>query len=477
MIESASLNNTPLYIRGFVASSSTVAYVPDTFNRVVDGEIKLYIEDSTNFVSCHNHGVEVFVMGVVIDAECPDSSPHEIANDLAKRLGDTRSAFFEGLYSVGGRYAILAKDDKGYFVVGDAGGVRSIFYTLPEDGFLICSHAALLARQISAPVNPIADYIQELGTKPARARNWPGRQSRYQSVYQLTANTSLNLSDNTVERFFPFEELPQRTPRQAASIVKKYLVNSASALVKHYGDGDSKPLISLLTSGIDSRLVLSALRNQTERLSALSYRVKKVHQPDNEVSKQLAEEAGIDWHFFKVDETGLDGVAKWAMENSSPVYLGSQSVVHECAKRFSSYKFGLRGNLGEVSRGVYIPRRAFMDNPPKFMARVWFRGSERHKEVIDAFTDYADAIEIHKAKWPLRILYYLEHRHGTWHAATANVMDAAFDTFNIMNCRAIIEAMCGVSEEDQANHMVHKEIVSMLWPELLEYPINPGKEK
>src|SRR5690606_8548811 len=142
---------------------------------------------------------------------------------------------------------------------------------------------------------------------------------------------------------------------------------------------------------------------------------------------------------FKAVDRNLKPTQEWALRNGGGVFSGSRAVIDQLARHYSGYRFSLRGNLGEISRGIYLRQRKFISQPAKYMARLWFQGSEENPEVLDSFADYAAAIQIERAAWPLRILYYWEHRHGTWHAATANTLDAAFDTFNLLNCRSIIE--------------------------------------
>lgn len=462
------------YPRGFIVSTSEVA-VPKNYRKVTFKGLYVYVDAACYVYSSIDGKSRVVVFGTIFDNECPDSTPEEVAAGLSAILSRGRAQFFKSLYSLGGRHAIFCMDSQGCFAVGDAGGARSIFYKMVGANFILSSHAQLLAQQINAPISQFSDNIQSLGTT-YRARNWPGRQSRFDGVLQLTPNTTINLKSGKVSRFFGKDAPPLRPAEEAAAIARKHLVNSVSAFSKHYLQGRSKAAL-FLTSGIDSRLVVSSFKYNYENLEAVTYRLGEVHDGDVRIATKITDSLGIK-HRVLSCEIGCGGsLQDWCEVNGSNVYVGSRKVIEDVVGSFDGQgvEFSVRGNLGEISRGVFLARPAFKDVPPRFMARNWYRGSDVHDSVIEAFRDFSDAIEMESIQWPIRVLYYWEHKHATWFSATLNEMDVAFDTFVPMNSRNIIEAMCGVSESDQESDAVHKEMIRALRPDLLEIEINPGK--
>lgn len=460
------------YPRGFLLSN-TVCNVPSNYSKVNSLGVNVYVDSRTHFVQAERGCAHVLVFGVIVDNECPANSPADIALDLVRALGSGRDKFFSRIGSMGGRHAIVCRDPDGLFVVGDAGGARSVFYRTKNGVFFVASHAHLLATQVNAPISEFASNIQSLGTA-YRARNWPGRQSMFQGVLQLTPNTYLNIDSGRVSRFFGKDLPPLRTARDAAEIAYKMLLNSVSAFCKHYLCLEDKALI-FLTSGIDSRLVAGCFKNDLDKASALTYWLSEDHDSDVAVARKVAGLIGIDHHQVLGDKRLASNFNKWFEINGANVYVGSRSVIGGIAGFYKAqcYNYSVRGNLGEISRGVFMSRPAFVDQPPRFMARNWYRGSDKHQAVIDCFKDFSDAVEMDSINWPIRILYYWEHKHATWFAATLNEMDIAFDTYCPMNSRNIIEAMCGVSDEDQKSGMVQKELIAILNEQLLDIPINP----
>lgn len=473
------LNSEPLaYERGFFVSlnKSIVNDLPKNFVYVetVIPDVNLFLDKKADIDQASTGSCAIFVLGFVVDSVDPCCPRGEIKNKLLSALLDGREEFFNVLNSIGGRYVVFAKDKEGVFVVGDAGGVRSIFYTLNTDHNYISSHSSLIASVAALPLQSFTKDLQSYGDG-ARARNWPGRLSKFKDVFALTPNTYLDLKEKRPRRFYTLDALPERSVEDASNLLANYLRNAAENFISNYLEKDESKALLFLTSGIDSRLVLSAFSGYEKYIHAFSYDINGAHQEDIDLAKKIASDFGI---LHSIDYGGgeiNDSVVKTAVKNASNPYTGSKSVISYSFENFSDYGFSMRGNLGEISRGVFSARTAFINDAPKFMARIWRRGSENKKIIIDAFNDYVESTEVEKSVWPIRILYYWEHRHATWHSATVNELDTSFDTFNIMNSRNIIEAMCGVSLDSQKKCLVHKKTISILNPLLLDYPLKEKK--
>jgi len=61
---------------------------------------------------------------------------------------------------------------------------------------------------------------------------------------------------------------------------------------------------------------------------------------------------------------------------------------------------------------------------------------------------------------------------------TNNLMnyDVLVDSICPFNCRELIELWVSVSRESRMKNSIHKKIIYYNWPELLDFPINPGSK-
>ncbi|SFJ97747.1 Asparagine synthase [Desulfomicrobium apsheronum] len=465
----------PLYERGFfVSNCKNQENLPDNFVPVqiyIDG-IYIFRDKKTECVQDSKNDCHVVILGFVVDSQDVSSTPESIVTALLIALTRGRQVFLRALESIGGRYAIVARDYTGTFIVGDAGGIRSIFYTFPRGEVLVSSHAALLAEITGVSIVEFVDSLQSFGSG-SRARNWPGRFSKFAGVFTLTPNTFLDFDAKRPHRFFTLEPPSERTVEEASDLVAYYLSTAAKNFVRNYLDHDRSKAVLFLTGGVDSRLVLSAFHGLEDHLKAFSYDINNAHAKDIELARRIAGDLGIHHVVDYGDDRATTPLVQIAAKNACNPYTGSKSVINFCGGgAFSDCAFSMRGNLGEISRGVFSARSAFLNDPPRYMARIWRRGSENIKIIFDAFTDYVSATEVEKSQWPIRIIYYWEHRHATWHAATINELDTCFDTFNIMNSRNIIEAMCSVPLDAQKTSSVHGKAIAKLNPKLLNYSLN-----
>ena len=70
-------------------------------------------------------------------------------------------------------------------------------------------------------------------------------------------------------------------------------------------------------------------------------------------------------------------------------------------------------------------------------------------------------------------LFFWEHRVGKWTTNSYMNSHILVGSLNPFNCRELIELWLRVAQNDRVNGEIHKGIIKLNWPELLEFPINP----
>ncbi len=73
-------------------------------------------------------------------------------------------------------------------------------------------------------------------------------------------------------------------------------------------------------------------------------------------------------------------------------------------------------------------------------------------------------------------LFFWEHRVGNWTANSYLNSDLLTASLNIFNSRTIIETWLRVPRKQRMNNLIHKKIIELNWPELLEFPFNPDEK-
>jgi len=71
--------------------------------------------------------------------------------------------------------------------------------------------------------------------------------------------------------------------------------------------------------------------------------------------------------------------------------------------------------------------------------------------------------------------FYWEQMIGNWGATGNSESDIAIEEVNPMNSHELYEVFLGVDDKytKYANNTLFKEMIQKMWPELLEFPINP----
>ncbi len=104
------------------------------------------------------------------------------------------------------------------------------------------------------------------------------------------------------------------------------------------------------------------------------------------------------------------------------------------------------------------------------LARLWSHGHPP-ASLVAAFDDWLEATGLRDVRGvdPLD-LFYWEHRLATWHSNICLESDFAWDTHALVNSRAILKLMLSIPDEDRRSGALIRELLSVLWPELLRWP-------
>jgi hypothetical protein len=131
------------------------------------------------------------------------------------------------------------------------------------------------------------------------------------------------------------------------------------------------------------------------------------------------------------------------------------------------------GVCGEISRLFYrLP--AWYPLSGKVLATLADMSGSRVAE--EEFDDWLQsARKIPSSGIDILDLFYLENRNANWCAMSYSEYDIAFESLSPLNCRSLIETMLGVDRRYRVppRYQLHKELIRQMWPELLEFPINP----
>jgi len=305
----------------------------------------------------------------------------------------------------------------------------------------------------------------------SRCLMWSGNRTTYDGIFHLLPNHLLNLSTGAVTRYGI--DLPERTlPIQVAIRENCRILSNLMQAIHHR----FKPIIAC-TAGSDSRVILAASRRvapQSEFYACQYANITSSH-PDIAVPSQMLYEQGVP---FTVQPAVREPDAQFeeAVEQNTFIMKSwTVPVTYMLYKRFSD-RLSVSENSLPLFK-VFFPR---LTDPSGYkLARM----VHQHRfpfivECLDAWLasakDYLD-----DPRLQISDHYFWEFLMGNWAATAATLQDVAVEECRPTNCRQFILNFYSVDPRyhtEKHTYDFHHKMIKQMWPELLDYPINPTRK-
>ena len=452
------------YSLGFLvgASHETVA----SHFHVIDFPLPLSVHPKTRIAVAHNGTLPLAILGEAVHPDLPHLDLEGIAAHLVDQAG-TRQDEIDKLV---GRFAVIQADNTGGLrVQTDAIGMRSVYFSVSDQGVIAGSHARLVAEAAPGGAN-----AKRLPFK----WGYPGLTTPFGAVFRLPPNCELSLTEGSLHRFFPKEAIPERGIEEAWTFAFDRAGSTIAALAGR------RNLLLSLSGGLDSRTTLAASRASWPHLAFFTYCGSPKHRIDAKVAAAVAGTLGLRHTFVDETQTPNKRVLRIVRQNNMTPHkpqlacayhhqFGEQSHLH------------VRSNLLELGRSNLFKRFGkrprFRHGPatPQLMATLYTvtsrLGPEKTTHVLPAFEHNFVAADCESAlanasPWDL---YFLEHRMGAWQAGVVSESDVSFDTIIAFNSREIVRQFMGVPQEERCSSPHLRQRLNDLLPEIVDVPINP----
>ena len=406
------------------------------------------------------------VLGTCFYPLKPHLTAPQVADRLFEKIEDLES-LLSGTVPLGGRWAIILWSGPKTFLIHDACGFRSVHYC---PGLGCGSDPKLLDHvlNLEADESPeLSDFLSD-PKYLKRESSWVGDGTVYKNCKRLMPNHYLDLSNYQARRFFPRRPLPKL--RQLDEVVPEsasILRGSIEALLHRH------QLALPLTAGLDSRVLLAASKPYKDRLD---YFVDNLgpdshKRPDIVISKQMSEAFDLRLQVNDLNGKPPDWFLDQIRQNVSRArQLPKTNAIYD---RFKKDLVVINGNGSEICRHLYRP----LFGSPRFSARklshdfAGSKGSVYATRVLEGWLRGLEDI----CGYNLIDLLYWEQRMGNWGAHFPAEQDVSIEEVSPYNCRQLIEGMLALPRELRAgpDYPHYRKLLKELWPETLDYPINP----
>lgn len=463
-----------LYRNQFVLGPCFVEELASWKRITINGSMHLTVHPDLNMCTAIYEDKSVTLLGFVLDPDNPQATDSDIINVLTQEIFSC-DQLIDRSYRFGGRWILIVNDGTEIRLFHDAAGLRQVFYTdTSQTKDLWCaSQPGILAQLLSLNMDKDAvGFIDSYEFRKNKEYMFPCDSSPYKEIKHLLPNHYLNLKTGLCKRYWPnkpFQNLPLEECIENSSNILKALMKGAS---------NRFDLALGLTAGLDSRLVLAASKEISNKLSYISVRQidKPNTYPDIKIPSLLLSKLGLKHDVVKSSYIINDEFINIIKKNVTlPHYLYAPDA-HAILAYYHQSKVAVTGSVSEIAKWPFrskMPKCLCGKVTPYYLSRSVNMG--KHQFAIKYFANWLSGLgEMYNLD--VLDLFEWEQGHGVWLAMCQLEFDIAWkDIFTPFNCRYLLINMLSVKDKHRwpPNYELHKKLIVKLWPELLSVSINP----
>jgi hypothetical protein len=436
------------------------------------GDFALIVSEGTRLSIATVRNCSIALIGDAIDTKQPDRSPDDIASALCDQVGNP-TGLWDATRHLCGRWVVIAADSSGdVSLFADAAGLCPIFYVVTEHGLQVSSSERALAKSLNLQLRK--DVQVPLGNA-RRDSWWPLGTTAYAGLQRLIPHHLLK-QDGQVSRIWPTRPLGAISLEESARTAATILKATMKGIANLYGD-----VRLATTAGIDSRVLLAAAKAADIPFRCYTYApadrrsLGQEKRADADVASQLAASLGVPHDLVILPEQAEANTIE-AMKSNIDSSMSSATLAreHEALANYvgdGSGVVSINGNLSEIGRSYYgrLPGRHLTGEVLATLTRM-----QGQPWAEQSYRDWLlGAGDVPKCKLnPLDLLYW-EDRMGSWQSTVQQQMNQIWAIITPYNCQALLETMLAAPPATRLNSSLHREILKLLSPELLDFPFNP----
>lgn len=419
--------------------------------------------------------VQIVLLGNIYDYRSVEKINESILDDIIKKSA-TFIDFIETIKVYSGQYAfIYINDENGDFnVIQDPLALREVYYCTSLNK-VICASQPNLIVEFSKPKievtknKDIIDFYNNEFTKKFSRRNWIGNETYFEGIHHLLPNHFLNINELNSIRYWPNKVIKPISFDDS--------VNKSCEFLKGTIESASKrdDLMIAVTAGLDSRLLVAASRDIADKVY---YFINKnanltLNHPDIKIPTQIFNDLNLPFNIHETEGVIDPEFAEVFFKNT---FIASESSLNSIYNVY--YKKNLSNLLNILGIGE-IGRNYFGNAPEKIngyrLARLLtYKKSPYAVSQCQKWYDKTKKIADECGVNILTLLYW-EQKIGNWGAVGNSESDIVIEEFDPFASHYLLELWFGTPDKyvEYDSSILFYEIIRKMWPDLLDYPVNP----
>ena len=423
------------------------------------GKYTISIDGNTPFSYASNGAVECAVYGLAVNVISGNSE--NIVNEMAENCNSIQ-ALVEFEKNLGGKYILLFKCNDEYYIQGDATASIPIFYN--TDGEFLCSSNCKYILNVKE--YPLDSELVSIRKSGDVSQAMPFDITSYRQIKQLIPNHYLDVNRQSAVRFINSAEKQKRISVEEATKAVLPMIEKILDLYRQ-----SYKIYCPITSGRDSRVVLSFLLNSKEKFSC--YTIKHPEHNENTqditIPVELCKTANIEHRLIE------DVVISDELKNSVDCLLGVEDyslrtlriakTINESFGDGAIINGDIIGQVGKCSLHRDIPK--LFATPSYFRCKLhnYSRGAKVQ------LRRWIKEIKMSGEKTNRFDLFSIENRMGRWAGQENLIYNTIGQVYlNIFNSRNIVYTWTAVDRKKRKLSLLHIDLIKRTYGALLDVP-------
>ena len=464
------------YRRQFLLSREIIPALSDWNISSLRADLHLHAHPDLEVHLKERKEAKLALLGYIFDPEDHKKSNDAILSDIIA-ASNTFGAFLETIKRYTGQYVIIFLNDEISNVIHDPLGLREVYFCTSSNRVICGSQPNLLNEYSDPPLgittDPAIRHFHDHELPQIRSgRFWIGDETYFRDIKHLLPNHYLDARSLRPQRYWPRERLAGVDLDESVRRCSSFLQGALRAAA-HRQD-----LMMAVTSGTDSRTLLAASKDISP---GIYYFINK-HQgleaghPDISVPSSIFKRIGLPFHIHSLEGDIDPKFRETFLKNTFLSADLNLSAIYHVYYKEHSHRMNVLG-VGEIGRTFFGPEPRQIDG--FYLARsLKFKHS---RYAVDQCQQWLDATLPAARQHGVNTMTLLlwEQLLGNWGVVGNSESDIAIEEFDPFNSHYLYENLLGVDKKyaKYGESTIFRELIRSMWPELLEFPINPPCKK
>ena len=410
------------------------------------------------------------LIGNLYDSAAPEKTNREIVEDIGGRV-ESLEECIATLKQYAGSYVLVYKGGKDAAIVTDPLAWREVYYCTQNNQVVCGSQPNMLAAfadpKLVLTSDPDLVEFHKNQFKGPWESKWIGDETCYRDIRHVLPNHYFDIKAGKAIRYWPNEAVKKLTLDEAVSQSCTFLQGIMKSLAHRHS------VMMAVTAGTDSRTLLAASREVKHKVyyfinnEGLGY-----DHPDISVPVKIFEHIGVPFHVHEVPKDVDDEFRKTFLSNTFFATERLLPTTYNVYFKNHGERINVKG-VGEIGRTRFGKEPRKLNN----YRMAYKLGYKEGRYVLRQCDKLLEGMLPVAKKTGINVLtlLYWEQMLGNWGTVATSECAIAIEEVNPYNSHFLFEIFLGVDAQytNYKHNVLFREMIRRMWPELLNWPINP----